>query len=324
MTGGRARVLRRRGGALGELAEPDVAEPHRVVVVLEPEGAPPSLVGVREPLQHEVGPNGSSLSCTSTPLVEERHPRRLEAACRRRRSAGGGRRCRRPAIRRAGARAFEQGRILAVDRPRLAVGIGVGAIGIEHLDLELAHQEDAAVAAVLALTNGRIRGGPLDVELDVAELSLRHDRPGPRRRLEDAAGHLPAGGPAARRLPSVEVRPVEQDDGIPRRLRRDRAPGGLDHRRPRAPDVVLPPAGYARSGADPPRRPGRRGGQRLRSSRRSGIVKRWKAWATAPRSDGKGREIPRANGVLPGRLAPRGSPRQRLSSALIVRVGAGR
>ena len=66
------------------------------------------------------------------------------------------------------ARGVEQGRILAVDRAGLAVGVGVGLVRVQHLDLELAHQEDAAVAAILALTLGRARRGPLDVELDVA------------------------------------------------------------------------------------------------------------------------------------------------------------
>ena len=54
------------------------------------------------------------------------------------------------------ARGVEEGGILAIDRPRLTVGVGVGLVGIQHLDLELTHQEDAAVAAVLALAVGRI------------------------------------------------------------------------------------------------------------------------------------------------------------------------
>ena len=149
------------------------------------------------------------------------------------------------------ARGVGQRRVLAVDRPGLAVGVGLGPVGVEHLDLELAHQEDAAVAAVLA---GARRAGSArptrrgaGCRRTVAFVSIG---PAPGTVSMEPFGHLPPGGPAAGRLPGVEARPVEQDDRILRRPGRDRYLGGLDHRRPRAADVVLPPSGRGRAGAD--------------------------------------------------------------------------
>ena len=178
---------------------------------------------VREPLEPGGGPERLLVVLHEDPVVEQGDPRRLqELAGRVEPGAAEGDVVGLPLAGRA--RGVEQGRILAVDRPRLAVGVGLGLVGVEHLDLELAHQEDAAVAAVLAHAGGRVGRGPLDVELDVAELPLRLDRPGPRHRLQVAVGHLPPRGPALGRLPRVEARPVEQDDRILRRLRRDRGP----------------------------------------------------------------------------------------------------
>ena len=53
----------------------------------------------------------------------------------------------------------------AVESAALAVGIGLIVVGIEHLDLELALKEDAAVAATLAGAGHGGRRGELDVQL---------------------------------------------------------------------------------------------------------------------------------------------------------------
>ena len=122
------------------------------------------------------------------------------------------------------ARGVEQGRVLAVDRPGLAVGVGLGLVGVEHLDLELAHQEDAAVAPVLAHARaaGSARPTRRGAGCRRTSPSSRSARPPARspcnRRPPSTSRRPPLG-----RLPRVEVRPVEQDDRILRRLRRDRA-----------------------------------------------------------------------------------------------------
>src|SRR5690606_7881323 len=69
------------------------------------------------------------------------------------------------------ARGVHQRDRLLVDRGRLAIGIGGVAVTVEHLQFVALLQEDAAVAAVLAIEAiGRGRTAPFDVQLDVAEL----------------------------------------------------------------------------------------------------------------------------------------------------------
>ena len=59
-----------------------------------------------------------------------------------------------------------------VRRPRgLAVGVRLIFVGIEHLNFVQAHEEDAAIAALLAFAHRRSRLGEFDVELAVAESS---------------------------------------------------------------------------------------------------------------------------------------------------------
>ena len=152
-------VLRRRGGALGELAEPDVAVADGVVVVLERDRPAAALVLVGEPLEPGGRPERLLVVLHEDAVVEQGDPRRLEELARGvEPGAAEGDVVGLPLAGRP--RGVEQGRVLAVDRPRLAVGVGVGPVGVEHLDLELAHQEDAAVAAVLAHAVGRARARP--------------------------------------------------------------------------------------------------------------------------------------------------------------------
>ena len=66
---GPGEVLGGRGGPLGELAEPDVAVAHGVVVVLERDRAAAALVGrTAATSARRSGPNGSSLFWTRMPL----------------------------------------------------------------------------------------------------------------------------------------------------------------------------------------------------------------------------------------------------------------
>ena len=115
------------------------------------------------------------------------------------------------------ARGVGERRILAVNGPGLAVGVGIGLVGIEDLQLEQAHEENAAVAAILALAAGRVGRGPLDMQLNIPEFGLGLDRSGSRGDFHEPVRHLPPCRAALGGLPGVEVRSIEQDDGILRR-----------------------------------------------------------------------------------------------------------
>src|SRR5687767_414977 len=67
------------------------------------------------------------------------------------------------------ARCIHHGRILAVNRRRLAIGIGRIVPGIENLDLVAAHQKNAAIGAPLSRAARNRWRGPLDMILRVAE-----------------------------------------------------------------------------------------------------------------------------------------------------------
>ena len=87
-----------------------------------------------------------------------------------------------------GPRGVGQRRILAVNGAGLAVGVGIGLVRVEDLHLKLAHQENAAVAAILALAGRRVGRGPLDMQLHVAEFRLGLDRAGSRGDFHDTIG----------------------------------------------------------------------------------------------------------------------------------------
>ena len=146
----------------------------------------------------------------------------------------------------------EQRWILPVNGPDLAVGVGVGLVRIDDLDLELAHQKDAAVASILALADRRSGHCPLDVQLNIAELRLCLDGPSTRNDFQVPILHHPARGPALRGLPGIQFRSVKQYDrvlrGHGRRRTRSR---GLDNRWPGAVYVMLPPARRGGQVTDP-------------------------------------------------------------------------
>src|SRR5258706_15100313 len=59
---------------------------------------------------------------------------------------------------------IDERRRLSIDRSGLAIGISQIVIAIENLDFIQAHQEDAAIAASLAVSLRRRRSAPLDME----------------------------------------------------------------------------------------------------------------------------------------------------------------
>ncbi len=133
-------------------------------------GPAATLIFVREPLEPGGGTERLLVVLHQDPVVEHGDPRRVEKLSGRvePRAAEGDV----EGLPLAGRpRRVEQRRVLAVDRPGLAVGVGLGLVRVEHLDLELAHQEDSAVAAVLPLAARRLGGGPLGMELDISKFS---------------------------------------------------------------------------------------------------------------------------------------------------------
>src|SRR5204863_6997465 len=73
------------------------------------------------------------------------------------------------------ARSVDQRRVLFVDRTGLPVEVGWVLVRIEHLDFVMAHQEDAAVAAALAVAFDFGGGGPFYVQLAIAEFLFGGD-----------------------------------------------------------------------------------------------------------------------------------------------------
>ena len=95
-----------------------------------------------------------------------------------------------------GARSVYQRRILAIYRRYLAVGVSLAAVGIENLNFVKAHEEDAAVAAVLVFALGRIRLTKFDMELAIAKTVFGADVAGLGRDFKVAVFDFPLGGAA--------------------------------------------------------------------------------------------------------------------------------
>ena len=87
-----------------------------------------------------------------------------------------------------------EGRIDAVDGAGETVGVGGVVVIIEDLDLGESHEEYATVAAALAVAFDLGGGGPLDVELAVAEFFFGADIAGLWDALEGAVFNDPFGG----------------------------------------------------------------------------------------------------------------------------------
>ena len=130
----------------------------------------------------------------------------------------------------AGAAAgVDERRVLPVDGGGLPVGVvrvgvgglgGVGLVGVQHLELEVVHQEHARVAAALADAFDLDGRGPFHVELEVAAvLRLRADVARALDGLQRAVRELPLGRLHLHRAPVGErlLGAVEEDDRVARR-----------------------------------------------------------------------------------------------------------
>src|SRR5678815_244686 len=155
---------------LAELAKPDVPVPDRMSVVLQRQRQLVGMRGIRWARLVGGGPGEHHPILHQHAVLEHRHDRRLEQLS--------------PAVE-AGpvehdvvglpdsgppAR-VDQRRVLPIDRPGLAVGIGHAPVGVQDLHFVETHEKHAAVAAVLVLAHGGQRRGPLDVELHIAKPS---------------------------------------------------------------------------------------------------------------------------------------------------------
>ena len=108
--------------------------------------------------------------------------------------------------------------ILAIDGSRLTVGVGVGFVTVEYLDLKFVHQKNACVATILSHTYWRIGGGPFQVELNVSERAFCEECARAWIDFEPAIAEFPACRLAVFGLKFVERFSIKQDDGIGRWL----------------------------------------------------------------------------------------------------------
>src|ERR1051325_8866453 len=159
----------------GQSANPDVAEAHRVPVILQFDRAfdDRGLVVVGEVTmagRAEVG----RVVLHEYAVAKRRDDRGLRhLAVRVEARRGEDDIIRLPFPRRP--RGIYQRRHLAIERASGAVGVGAVVVAVEHLELVKAEQEHAGVAATLAVATGRIRRRELDVKLAIAELLLREN-----------------------------------------------------------------------------------------------------------------------------------------------------
>ena len=134
-----------------------------------------------------------------------------------------------------GTRSIDERRILTVHRGNLAIGISFAVVRIQHLNFVKAHQEDAAVTAVLVFAFGRIGLAKLDMELAIAEVVFSTDVAGLGRNFKVAVFDFPRGGAPILFLdPFGEVFAVEKHDRVRRRfarcILRTGCAGGYDRR----------------------------------------------------------------------------------------------
>src|SRR5262249_51637080 len=104
---------------------------------------------------------------------------------------------------------------LPINRSRVAFGVSDVAIGVEHLHLDQAHQEHAAVAPALAAALDTGILGPLDVKLAIAKPRAGLDVAGLGHHLEYAVLDRPLGGVALLdSFPVREIFSIKQDNGV--------------------------------------------------------------------------------------------------------------
>jgi len=94
---------------------------------------------------------------------------------------------------------------LSVDRRRLAVGIRLVLVRVQHLHLVPPHEEDTTVTALLTLAHRGQWRHPLHVQLRVPECVARDDPSSAGHHLHISLLDLPAGRAASLLLPSRKV-----------------------------------------------------------------------------------------------------------------------
>ncbi len=108
-----------------------------------------------------------------------------------------------------------KGRVLPVHCPALAVCIALVVVGIEELDFIVPEDDQATVAATLAVPFDFGRGGEFQVELEVPEILLGLDRPGLGCDFHEIADDFPFDGlPWLCVLPAIQTCAVEEDRGV--------------------------------------------------------------------------------------------------------------
>src|SRR5215472_15187994 len=196
-----------------KLANPDVAEAHRITVILQGQRC---FVGARFigwPRLVRRWARQFDVILHQHAIEENRHSRGakqlslwIEARAVKNDIVG------LPLAR--GTSRIDQRRILAVDGRGLAIRVGLVVIRIEHLNFVIAHQKDAAIAALLALASWRNRLGKLDVKLTIAEGFFRVDVAGLGNDLEIAVFDFPLRRTFILRGPLIEIPAIEEHDGV--------------------------------------------------------------------------------------------------------------
>ena len=116
------------------------------------------------------------------------------------------------------AAGIHERRILPVDSCGLAVRVGLAVIRIKHLHLVEAHQEHAAISAILVFTARGIGRSPFEMQLAVPERVASVHVSGAGDDFEIPVSHSPLGRSTIGRAPFREVLAIKQDRGIRRRF----------------------------------------------------------------------------------------------------------
>src|ERR1700728_4376881 len=108
-------------------------------------------------------------------------------------------------------------RELPIDGARLAIGVGLILVRIQHLHLVAVVQEHAAVAAILVLAVRRRGLGELHVQLAVSEALARIELTCSGRHLQVTRAEFPFRGAPVFLSPLREVPSIEKQHGVKRR-----------------------------------------------------------------------------------------------------------
>ena len=200
-------------GSLTELANPDIAKMHGLVVILQEQW---HLFGMRlvGRALHVVGWSGQF------GVVLHKHAilQNSDVSGMKQLAVGSEARSVEDdvvSLPFAGAQAgIHQWRCLRVNGTGLAIGVSLVLVRIENLELVTAHEIDAAVASALILVVRRVRLGPFDVQLTIAERLRGTDVAGSGNNFDGAVDNFPARGATFVVLPLGEISAIEEYDGV--------------------------------------------------------------------------------------------------------------